>query len=364
MNDKNSNRARPARLDLEDMAKALTIPAVIWGHGGKGTDASLYRMILYAFHMPVFFLAAGLVARRAADTDFSRRGWLEFFRKNIALILMPYLLWGLIYSRFSLPKLVGLLYGSYEQIKTVTSIGALWFLPCFFLTRLEARCVLWLSSRMKRGETLTVLIAAVIAFVIGAVLPKPEKGYPWSFNISFMGLGFYLLGYAAKGLIDRLRDGKFIVKLGLFAASAALFCAGTVLRRGQMELVGFFNGEYGDLFWFFCNAVTGCATVLCLAAVLTHRGERHRAFLPYRGALWVGQNTMGLYLVHTPIMREWAVPLLQKHGFTSPNWLITFVAMLMTLLVSCIVCTLFNRFMPWLFGKNGKNPTQKKEISE
>ena len=44
------------RIETIDIAKAITIFCVILGHTTGNLDAPMFRRVLYAFHMPLFFL--------------------------------------------------------------------------------------------------------------------------------------------------------------------------------------------------------------------------------------------------------------------------------------------------------------------
>lgn len=51
------------RIELLDIAMAITIFLVIVGHTTSNTDTVMYRRVLYAFHMPLFFFLAGMATK-------------------------------------------------------------------------------------------------------------------------------------------------------------------------------------------------------------------------------------------------------------------------------------------------------------
>ena len=53
------NNQQTKRFDFLDIAKALTMLFVIWGHAASGTSDPLYRMIFYAFTMPLILDNSG-----------------------------------------------------------------------------------------------------------------------------------------------------------------------------------------------------------------------------------------------------------------------------------------------------------------
>ena len=55
-----SEKKKKARIELIDIAKAITIILVILGHTTGNLETPMYRRFLYAFHMPLFFFLADL----------------------------------------------------------------------------------------------------------------------------------------------------------------------------------------------------------------------------------------------------------------------------------------------------------------
>ena len=53
-------KRKRVRIELLDVAKAITVFLVIVGHTTSNTDTIMYRRVLYAFHMPLFFFLAGM----------------------------------------------------------------------------------------------------------------------------------------------------------------------------------------------------------------------------------------------------------------------------------------------------------------
>ena len=76
------------RIELIDLAKAITIFLVILGHTTGNLDTPLYRRVLYSFHMPLFFFLAGLSIKPVPVTG--RDGWQKFLHKNALALIVPY----------------------------------------------------------------------------------------------------------------------------------------------------------------------------------------------------------------------------------------------------------------------------------
>ena len=111
------------RIELIDLVKAVTIFLVILGHTTGNLETPLYRRILYSFHMPLFFFLAGLSIRPAPVKGW--HGWQVFLRKNILALVVPYLIWGLIYAPFSFDRFPKLFYASWAALGAMGTLTSL-----------------------------------------------------------------------------------------------------------------------------------------------------------------------------------------------------------------------------------------------
>ena len=92
-------KKKRVRIELIDIAKAITIILVILGHTTGNLETPMYRRLLYSFHMPLFFFLAGLSIRPKALKTF--RDWKDFIKKNLLALIVPYLIFAFIYAPFS-----------------------------------------------------------------------------------------------------------------------------------------------------------------------------------------------------------------------------------------------------------------------
>ena len=154
------------RIELIDAAKAITIFLVVLGHTTGNFDRPLYRLVLYSFHMPLFFFLAGMSIKIRPLT--SVKDWKNFIRKNILAVVVPYLIWGLIYAPFSFKNIPGLLYGSFAEITRIGSLTSLWYLICLFAARIIVQAIISILGIMgvKSFEKFCAVFA-VILFAIG-----------------------------------------------------------------------------------------------------------------------------------------------------------------------------------------------------
>jgi len=336
------------RLDFLDVAKGLAIFLVVMGHAALAFDTPYWRVAIYSFHMPLFFLVSGVVSGRAKD------GWAAFLKKNLLTLMVPYLVWALIYLPFKFESLPWVLYGSWAALDRIGTNTALWFLPALFCARVMLEAVMGLIEKIRVPRPAAVLAAAALAFAVGWSLPRPAIGYPWGLNSGFIALGFMLLGSAARDLLAAAdRMGRHALA-ALALVFLSLFAYGTAFRPGEQTLVGMFSFQYGNLFWFFWNALSGCGTVLALSSLLAKVPEggtplgRARHFV-----VWLGRNTIGVYLIHLPVIRFLIAPELHRLGLDRLSWYGAAVDAVLTLAICCALIRVIEKYVPALFGRFG-----------
>ena len=84
-----------------DYCKAIGIILVVYGHVARGIhhagleiNETFFRVvdiIIYSFHMPLFFFLSGLFFYRSL----SKRSFIGFFNHKLDYILYPYILWSI-----------------------------------------------------------------------------------------------------------------------------------------------------------------------------------------------------------------------------------------------------------------------------
>ena len=104
--------------------RAFAILLVIAGHANAFNDP--VKNWIYSFHMPLFFIISGL-------TLSEKKLSLKLVEKKVRGLLVPYIVWGLVYSSLTSGNLVKLCYGSYPSISSAGSLTSLWFLPTMFI---------------------------------------------------------------------------------------------------------------------------------------------------------------------------------------------------------------------------------------
>lgn len=200
-----SARESNTRIEYLDLAKAIGIILVIAGH--VVSSDTIVKRVIYSFHMPLFFLLSGMLLKVRAE--YSRETWIQLITKKGRGLLIPFVLWGLIYSSFSFKHTALLLYGTRETLIAAESLTSLWFLPVMFLAFLLCEGILQIVSRMKKPRIGIVVGIAVLA-AIGFVCPHQKTyGDPWGIDIAFIAASFMLIGMLVRAGIEKISNFKY-----------------------------------------------------------------------------------------------------------------------------------------------------------
>ena len=343
------------RIETIDIAKAITIFCVILGHTTGNLDTPMFRRVLYSFHMPLFFFLAGLSVKPKALHG--AKEWVKFLYKNLLSLMVPYLIWGLVYAPFSYPNMGGLFYGSWESLTRIETLTSLWYLPCFFVSRMIVQLVINLAELTKaKSVPLFCGIAALPLLTAGLLLPHAGNGVIWCADIALAASGFILLGIAFRKAYLIMAQQKTLWLTVLFLASTVLFCVGTIFRGDSLELSLMCKSSYGNLLWFLYNSVFGSITVLALSMLLSRLSRESARPFRIDAVTYIGQQTMGIYLLHKPFLQQILIPSLTNlMPAGCPFFATAFLASCLALAFSAVMCFVIGKFVPQLLGRFPRN---------
>jgi len=330
------------RIVYLDIAKAIGIFLVVLGH--VVTSDTEMKRIIYSFHMPLFFLLSGILIKPRVSWNFST--WKEFISKKAFALLLPYLSWGLIYSKFSFKNLVYILYGTRETLIRADCLTSLWFLPVMFVAFIIVQFVLLCFQRAKCSN-LFLTLAALALVAVGYFVPHvPRFGWPFGFDVALVASSFMLVGYVAKSILNKIQESDFWVIILYLALFCAIFFFTVKMSTSQVGYVLMANAIYGKLPIFYVNALIGSAIVILLSMLLS---KPIKIAMPLTV---VGEATLGIFLVHKPFV-ELAQKLCDRfiyvHSFNLP--LLAIGIAVICLIISLVAVKIITKVAPFMIGK-------------
>jgi hypothetical protein len=191
-------------------------------------------------------------------------------------------------------------------------------------------------------------ICSIGAFVIGFLLPKIFFGYPWSINVSFIALGFVLLGSALRFVVFWFHDYCEKKRFGWIICSVLVFVffVATMIYRYNIPEKGFVlmgNARYGNPLLFVLSSLFGISAVLVLSVLLE---------LFFKGKdkvfSFIGQNTLCFFAVQKPIIKLFSLLFVKIPLPIVIELLLTTVGVLV---ISSLICLFINKYLPVFVGK-------------
>ena len=283
------------RLDYPDIAKGLAIIAVLLGHettflmqGGAGAVVvPAYMRFVMAFvdqfHMPVFFLIAGVFAKNSV------RPGLASMKKITVRLMIPYFLW--IFLTTLALSVMQPLTGKDPQWhrffeSPVYSFGQFWFLYALFLAEL----LYWLLlTLIPEARTVCRVMAGISVLMI---LLYPHLTAPEQITGLFRNLIFFTAGLSFSEYLKSLKTER--KRLQVFTAAAVFLASVTVIGSEWIaeEHIYWIIRTVGGM----AGAFT-CIFVSCMIAECTERNILKRILL------YCGEISLEIYCLN-PFLTE------------------------------------------------------------
>jgi len=353
-------KKQKARIELIDIAKGLTIFMVVWGHTATNdvltspSVPTLYK-IFYSIHMPLFFFLSGM--SMSTKPMRTKDDWRAFIKKDILTIAFPYFIWALIYGAFSMKNVGWIFYGSWQALTNAASLTSLWYLSCLFVARIMVAGIITIvTTNTKWKLEWAAVIIGVVSLIIGLILPKLKIGYPWCFDVAFVASACILFGLALKRPMLAFSVQKLWVLITAFLVCVGIYVAAVILRGENFEIMMMCKSSYGEGIGALICAVFGGMAVMLLAMLMMRFAEAHLKQGAKRAFLYIGQYTMGIFLLHKPMMQQAIIPLLTKLlGKVFSLGLINFISAIVAIIISHALCNVIYHYVPELIGVFSKD---------
>lgn len=300
------------RCEWLDCAKGLAIVLVVLGHSFQyylypdGFGKALPWRIVYAFHMPFFFLLSGFSSGLSKSLKFSR----DTLVKKLKRLAVPYFAWGVLLFP------VSYLYRGWswdlitDLVVNPSRVG-LWYLWTLFFIWLFHALILRLVNNGSPRQLSYIIVWGSLLLVA-----KLTSGICCLNEISFYFM-FYVIGYElCKHTVikdtppSNINSNLFYMKRILIGAIVftALICAQNNVNSVIAQIIKYLLGITGSYIFVY---------VACFISVSYHRLSE--CFQMY------GKRTLGIYALDTYIIIA-AAMLLNHNIFLYPIALIADLA--------------------------------------
>ncbi len=337
------------RKNYVDYMKMFAIFFVVWGH--SALTAPELKQLIYAVHMPLFFFVYGITYRLESH---EQKGFLtmRFVVDKVKRLLFPYLVWSIAWlivcGNFEFSDFAGMLYGSQMTLKNIGTVTSLWFLPCMFLVELLFELCAEMIHNLKH-KNIVLLITVVGIIIVVELLPRIESGYPWSINVSLMALIFVICGFLMKSFVANIMEQKPIKDIAVLCLSGVAFLATCWINIKFLETthnVDMASANYGVVALFIADALEG---IMALCIVAKYFDKLFRGNFIGRWLLFVGQNTMCIFLLHKPIL-QLVCEFIQIDSAILRQ-LVSVALSVLVLIFCAIIAFLVRKFIPEIVGE-------------
>ena len=302
------SRNKKTRLDWVDIAKALSILAIIIGHIGPlfndPNNAAFIPNIdkiflfMYSFHVPLFFILSGYTSRPGLPT-------IDTTTKLFVRTFVPYVVTGILTIAFCmmiLPDqnikewLAALSYGSglyrhpmlfdFYPFGAVT-IGAIWFLPALFIGKTISSLISQIKPWLRLGISIMFFVIGTYAAELFFLPMDIEQGLCASFYITF-GMILSQYNLLEKSGINR----TFIIISGVLGLVYMYLISNAIIFNSVYTIAVYPN-------WIFDAFGTTCASITVIAI---------SQFISWytnpieKGLTLIGSSTLPIFCFHSIMM--------------------------------------------------------------
>lgn len=283
------------RISEIDVAKGIGIILVVFAHVNYTPFLLEY---IYSFHMPLFFVLAGLVFDKERYSSFA-----DFLKRRMKNLICPYILFSLISILF---ELVISIYGNGFSSDTVSAIfegltgvvlsrgsadffnAPLWFVLCLFAVEI----IYFFISKLKSCYIVILCISLIVFgwFLESEYFMFENKLLPWSIDSALFALGFYSLGNLMSDVfkfgITALSDSKnkYLICSTIVVLSLAVGIP-LAMANGKVSLG---SKILNNGFILYLTGIIGTLSVIGLSVLLNRS----------RFLVWCGQNSFYIMAVH------------------------------------------------------------------
>lgn len=274
------------RIVFIDNAKAIGIVLVVFAHL-LGVPKNTV-IVIYSFHMPLFFFISGYLVKQAKLND----NFWGYAAKQFRALIVPYFFFGFLLFGFLilenvvkngppfdyLEHVYHLIYGIGRDYRF---IGVLWFFTCLFCVS-----IYYYLLRKMFNASQAVFVSLVLGFTISELSNYISFRLPWNLELAGVTLFFYAVGNFVslldiKALLHDF-DRRLFVIVGMVATIVTVMGAFT---NGRVDMNGM---QFGNPFLFYLTALSGIIVVVIVGIFIKQNKPME----------YLSQNTIVLYPMH------------------------------------------------------------------
>lgn len=312
-------------IEAVDILKGITIILVVIGHAVQGVVSSqhltlnteynsifILKQIIYGFHMPLFFIIAGLFIN-----SWVKRSFKEAILQKILRLLIPYFFWSFI-TALSMQ-----LASSYTNnglgikeflLSPIIPFSQYWFLYVLFFVHIIYYILL--NIKVCDGKLLFLLISIVV------YLLNPLMDNIWIFNNLFKYMMFFSMGSYIADFINlkQFSYNKIILPIMIFLLVNVIYIK-----------VLYINNTLLEYYFLFVTSIVGSGFIFLISYYIINKIKRIKDILCF-----FGEKSMEVYCLHLLILAGIRIFLLKILKFDD-LWIVVVLSGSSTLIICYII---------------------------
>lgn len=318
-----------------DIAKCIGIYLMIIGHGPLLED-TFGRIVIYSFHMPLFFFLSGYLYKHTSFRETIKKDWRRLLIPYLYLNTIGLIFWIIchpfeinvecILSRI-FAVFLGLGYNTEHFIPVLTPT---WFIIALFLIRIVMSIVI---KHIFYVIILSIIVSVILTNTYDTLLP---------IDSAIMALPFFCFGYIAKTYTHYI-----------FNKSNTILIVYMLLSVLLLLIVSNFNGrvdictaKYGsNILLFYLGGILGTITICIISKIFCQsaklkKNQHHIINYSSGSLLVVGFNIL-------------AISIVTKFFYQFYDYLTPFMGVILGVLIFCIfypLILLCGKYAPQIIG--------------
>ena len=300
-----------------DIAKALGILLIVWGHSGGWGPLGKAMYIINTFHVPLFFFLSALFLTTALPLA-------EFSKKRAIRLLKPSFVYYLVTNDDIIKSEGGITwqfirFGLGMREESYIFPGALWFLPSLFASLILCYTALKYFSRH--------LVLFSVIMMSGSILTSYFKIIlPFNMDISFFMVPIMLAAYKYKA---EILSHNYNWKVSGLCLTAIIAYIGMLYFTGISSIN------------FYGNTLGFVPIILWISQCL----ERWLKDRPKAVLYWIGENTIVFLVIHQTLIIH---PLNMWNAILQYPVLSGCIRFSIVLVICALSALTINRYLPKL----------------
>lgn len=329
------------RYDYIDLAKALGMLTIMWGHIAIGKSVTF----VYSFHIPLFFFLSGMVFIKDKYRDFG-----SFVMRRVYTLVIPYIIYSFvtwtIWAAFSYATHAHVESYWMPLLQTFIAQGSqgylvhnvpLWFVMCLFVIELA---YYWIVKLPDVWNVVVCIVLAAAGYMLVSYCTFFDfTTLPWSIEVAMMALIFYSTGNLFVKLIGHEKFKTLVLKRQSVSMISIIVVIAMVYLGGQINgKVSMGHAHISNPFLFYPIGLLGTFAILGLTMLMS---VWVKDSITGNAMKWFGQNSFIAMAIHNPIkgfvvVGFAAVLGMEKMAVMRNTWT-ALLAMLATLVVTTVI---------------------------